>query len=131
MAKHFFYSRQAEAFKKDENGNKIAVMKEVLGEGDEQPTFEPIPGQFEKEIVTYIDSFNIDKVIRTHHVAPDQLVVLLDDGHEITDVVEHKLINPKKPPTQDNVTVVKGRVWVQSEILVKGLEEITALKAIL
>ena len=41
----------------------------------------------------FTDSFNVNKVIRTVMLAEDDLLILLDDFHEITEEIPE--INPK------------------------------------
>lgn len=121
MARFFKYSREVEKLKKDADGKNIPITHEVPQE-DGSIKVEAVPGKFETEKHILKDVFNVDNVVRVHMVEQDHVVVLLNDGHEITDVVDQKLKNPKKPPTRDNVESVKGRVWIQSEISIKGAE---------
>lgn len=129
MAKFFQYSREVEKLKKDAEGKAIPITHEVVAE-DGTVTVENIPGKFETEKHVMKDVFNLDTVVRVHMVEPDHVVVLLNDGHEVTDVVDQKLKNPKKPPTKDNVESIKGRVWIQSEISVKGEDVENLYKAL-
>jgi hypothetical protein len=116
----FHYTREVEKLKKDEAGKPIPILKVVTKE-DGSEVQEPT-GKFETEKQVLNDIFNLESVVRVHMVEPGHVVVLLNDGHEVTDVVEQRLKNPKKPPTPDNVENVKGRVWIQSEISIKGDE---------
>jgi len=113
MAKHFFYTREKQEVKKDENGVAVPLKDEAGA---------VIPGKFETTTVFMKDSFNTDKVIRTHMLTPTHVVVLLEDGHEESQVVNQTLKNKNKPATPDNIEYVKQRVWIQSEISVKGDE---------
>lgn len=100
---HFFYKREAKVAKKDSNGEAIPLK-------DNQGNV--IPGKFETETVFRTDSFNTDKIIRTHMVNEEHVIVLLDDGHESLEQV---------PVREKNKIVQKNqRTWVQSEISVTG-----------
>lgn len=110
MNKHFSYSRKGLVHKLDEQGNKIPKKDETGVE---------VPGQFETEERIYKDSFNLDKVIRTMQISDNNMIVLLDDGHEVTDT-QKALKNPSKGPVANNVVDVKSRIWVQSEIYLEG-----------
>ena len=63
----------------------------------------------------YIDSFNINKVIRTVQMDEGDLLVLLDDIHERA--VETPNINPK---TNKMIGVTRKRDVYQSEIHLHG-----------
>lgn len=116
MSKFFFYTREAEVPKKDDQGNGIPLK-------DEQGNV--IPKKFETEKVKRRDSFNLEKVIRTHMINEEHVIVLLDDGHEEAQDV------PKME--KNKIVQARQRAWVQSEISVRG-EEVnklyTALEAI-
>jgi hypothetical protein len=111
MGRFFFYTREKQVKKTDDQGNAIPLKDE---KGD------VIPNQYETETKKYIDSFNLNKVIRTHVMTENHVVVLLDDGHEESQVIGQKKKNPNKGTTPDNLEEVKQRVWIQSEISVKG-----------
>jgi len=117
MAKHFFYTREVQVVKKDEQGNAIP-LKDEKGE--------VVKGKFETEPAYREDSFNLSKVIRTHMVDDTHVIVLLDDGHEVTEKTP-ELKNPSKPAHPQNIIEVKSRVWVQSEISIKGEEAVQRL----
>jgi hypothetical protein len=70
----------------------------------------------------FIDSFNINKVIRTVQTDRDELLVLLDDIHER--VVESPNINIK---TNKMIGVTRKRDVYQSEIHLTG-EDIVRFK---
>lgn len=70
----------------------------------------------------FIDSFNIDKVIRTVQMDEGDLLVLLDDIHERA--VETPNINPK---TNKMVGITRKRDVYQSEIHLIG-EDIVRFK---
>ena len=70
----------------------------------------------------FIDSFNIDKVIRTVQMDEGDLLVLLDDIHERA--VETPNINPK---TNKMVGITRKRDVYQSEIHLIG-EDIIRFK---
>lgn len=116
MSNHFFYTREKVVKKVDDKGT--AIMKKDENGVDTK--------EFETETKIFVDSFNINKVIRTHMLSEDHVVVLLDDGHEESQVVGQRKKNPNKGSTPDNMEEVKQRVWIQSEISVKG-EEVQAL----
>lgn len=121
MAKHFFYTREKQVVRKGEDGKAIPKK-------DETGTL--VPGEFETDTVYVDDSFNLDKVIRTHMINEESVVVLLDDGHEVTEKVP-ELKNPNKAAHPNNIQEVKQRAWVQSEINIKGAEQIAELHAAL
>jgi len=127
MAKtHFFYERKAFENKLDETGNPIPLTVKKAGATPEDPeTEEVVPGKFVQEEVTYTDSFNTNRVIRTHTVRKGQIVVLLDDGHEETQKTP-VLKNPAKrgPITKADITEEKNRVYLQSEILLVGQDAV-------
>lgn len=116
MVRQFFYSRKTEFYKLDTEGNKIPKTGE---DGV------PIPQQFETEERIFQDSFNKHMVIRSMEF-PDHLIILLNDGHETTDV-QRTLKNPTKPASMTNINEVKTRIWVQSEIRLTG-EDIDRFK---
>lgn len=66
-----------------------------------------------------INSFNLDKVIRTVTLEDKSLLVLLDDIHERA--VETPIINPK---TNKMTGVQRKRDVYQSEIYLKDQEDI-------
>ena len=70
----------------------------------------------------FIDSFNINKVIRTVQMSADDLLVLLDDIHER--VIETPNINTK---TNKMIGVTRKRDVYQSEIHLTG-EDIVRFK---
>lgn len=70
----------------------------------------------------YMDSFNVNKVIRTVAMADDDLLVLLDDIHERT--MEQPNINLK---TNKVTGVIRKRDVYQSEIHLHG-EDIIRFK---
>ncbi len=117
----FKYSKEVKVDKKDEKGNKIPIVEKFtdeVGKITETPT-----GKFETELVVVNDYFNIDKLIRTHAISPTSIIVLLDDGHEVTEVVpklKNKNHDPKKPVRPNDIVEEKQRIWVQSEIELKG-----------
>ena len=122
MSKHFIYTRIDKVYKKDAEGKAIPKMETVeLEDGTKEDR--QIPNQFEIEEIEVKDSFNIDYIIRTHSINKDKIIVLLDDGHEITEKTP-VLRNPKKPAISSNITETKERVWVQSEISITKPEEI-------
>lgn len=120
--KHFFYTRKETVKKLDENGKPIPLTRKVPGEEGKPDVEEPIPGKFVTEVVEYTDSFNTDLVIRTHRVDENKAIVLLSDGHESTETIDYKLKNPKGARVPTNMEPVRGRVWIQSEIVVEGKE---------
>lgn len=63
----------------------------------------------------YIDSFNINKVIRSVQTGDNELLVLIDDIHER--VMETPNINPK---TNKMIGVTRKRDVYQSEIHLYG-----------
>lgn len=69
----------------------------------------------EKEVTeTLWDCFNIDKVIRGHWTAPDQFVIMLDDGHEQADDVQKPKFNAKHQVV--GVEMKRERAWFVSQI---------------
>ena len=116
----FFYDREEKVRKLDETGLPIPITRKIPGVNEGDPEIdEPVPGQFEIETKIRRDSFNIDAVIRSHMVNDDHVIVLLNDGHETTEKVPI-LKNKLKPATPNNIIEEKQRMWVQSEIHLKG-----------
>ncbi len=111
MAKrHFLYGRESEIRKLDEKGQPIPILDE---EGKST-------GKFEMEKVVLHDTLDLTRVIRTHVIKEGEYIVsLLADGHEVTERTP-VLKNKNKPASRDNITEEKSRVWVQSEIHIKG-----------
>ena len=107
---HFLYSRKDFILTKNAEGQPIPILDE---EG------KPLPNQFEKTEILRQDTMNLNKVIRSYRKSDEELIVLLDDGHETTEKVP-ELINPKKGPVMGNIREVKNTMWVQSEILLLG-----------
>lgn len=124
----FFYTREAEETKKDEQGKPIPITMPVK-QADGTTIDVPVDGKFEKEKVLKTDVLNIKNIIRVHMINNNHVVVLLNDGHETTEKTP-QLRNPKKPATPDNIMEVKERIWVQSEISIKG-EEVMKLYSVL
>lgn len=121
----FKYSRKKRVYKKDVDGNHIPLLRTVAKE-DGTTEQVVVPNQFETEEVWATDYINLSLFIRTHELDNGNIIVLLDDGHEVTEVVP-TLKNPKKPYSPSNVTETKQRNWVQSEILLEKPEEIERL----
>ena len=117
----FFFTRKVIVKKLDDNGDPILVTLSVEKEidGIKTQTEEAIPGKFVTEEKTVLDSFNLQKVIRTHTLEDGRVVALLDDGHEETQK-NPTLKNPNKrgPITKADIIEEKTRVWVQSEIVI-------------
>ena len=70
---------------------------------------QPKQGDTDIQWETYIDSFNLNKVIRSYEYEKGKLYVLLDDGHEQAEDV----------PTVDSkgkTVMQRKRNWVSSEI---------------
>lgn len=127
--KSFKYSRKTTVLKKDEEGKPIPKIKELLDhEGNRIQ--EPIPGQFETEDKWLEDRINLDYYIRTHALEDGRVIVLLDDGHEVTEKVP-SLKNKNGRPVPGNIIEEKQRQWVQSEILIAKPEEIEKLYQVL
>lgn len=108
---HFLFTRSETKNKLDEKGQPVFILDE-----NGEPTKD-----VEKITTSLEDSFNVSRVIRTHRLNATTAVILLDDGHEVTEKVP-VLKNPNKkgPITQADVTQAKERVWVQSEITLSG-----------
>lgn len=119
---YFKYSKEVEVTEVNPvSGEPI----KILGEDGITPT-----GKFSKVKVTVQDYFNLNKVIRTHAVSPTQVIVLLDDGHEVTEKVptlKNKNHDPKKPVRPSDIVEEKQRIWVQSEISITDPDDIEAL----
>ena len=73
---------------------------------------QPNEGETELKNEKWIDSFNPNMVIRTAEY-PGELIVLLNDGHEVTE--EFKISDKNGKPE-----VVRKRRWQQSQIVIKG-----------
>ena len=65
-------------------------------------------------VMTLTDHFDIDRVIRSYALNENELIVLLDDGHEDSQYVDVPKANSK------GVEIKKERRWVQSEIVLTG-----------
>lgn len=96
MSRHFFYERKEAKLPKEPNGT---------------PYFE-----------TYIDSFNLDCVIRSYQVDADTLFVLLNDGHEESRVVDGP-VNSKQEPRRE-------RQWIASQIILQGQDIVNFRRAL-
>lgn len=109
--KHFIYHRKEKRNKLDEHGNPIPLL-------DEQGN----PAGFEQEDLVLTDHFDMTRVIRTHSLSPTQCIVLLDDGHEITESVPKLRPGVKKDRGIKPGDIIEKDVvrWVQSEILLEG-----------
>jgi len=131
MAKFFEYSRRKQVIKKDKDGKSIPIL-EKTDKVDEQGNEikEPIPGKFEMEEKIFKDKLNVEKIIRCHELDNGNVIVLLDDGHEVTEKVPIGLKNPKKGMVAGNFIEEKQRQWVQSEILIEK-DEVKAFYALL
>jgi len=108
--KAFKYKREVTVAKKGEDGQPIPRL-------DEHGNV--MEGLYEIEKTIAYDVINLDLVVRSYQMAEDQVLVLLNDGHEVTEK-QRALKNAKRPPTIDNIIEVKERVYVQSEILLTG-----------
>lgn len=71
---------------------------------------------------SFIDSFNMDSVVRSYEYERNKVLVMLNDGHEESREVENAA-PPKKGAAPE-----RRRVWVVSEIY---LEEMTLLVSVL
>ncbi len=119
--KLFFYSREQKVKKLDENGKAIPITIPVVKEVDGKETrVDEATGQFVQETKIRRDSFNVESVLRSYMISDDHIIVILNDGHEESQVVDQTLINAKKPPTKDNIKTDKARVFVASEISLSG-----------
>lgn len=132
MAKKFFpYTREEQKVKLDENGKGVPLTETKKDEAGVE-TKENIPGKFETEIVIRQDILDIQRVIRCHMIAEDHAVVLLHDGHETTEVKPILKNKNKRPPYNTNdFAEEKQRIWVQSEIHIKGKSEVERLYDVL
>ncbi len=125
----FRYSRKKLVLKKDAEGNPIPLIEKLIThkeDGTETVEEKVIPGRFETEEKWATDYINLGLFIRTHELENGNIIVLLQDGHEVTEKVP-VLKNPKKPATRDNISEEKQRQWVQSEILLEKEEDIEKL----
>jgi len=95
------------------------MTQEVYTDLESRKTKQTMTNQFfytrKEEDKEFLDSFNINKVIRTVQTGEDELLVLLDDIHER--VVETPNINPK---TNKMIGVTRKRDVYQSEIHLHG-----------
>ena len=96
----FSYTRSKEVAKTDETG-KVILKKDAEGK--------EIPGQAETETKNYIDHFNLDYVLRTFSVEEDHIIVLLDDGHEVTEKVP--VLKNKSLPARPNNIVEESKIY--------------------
>lgn len=114
--KFFSYTREVKVKKLDESGNPIPKQVDV------DPTKivqEAKPIEYETETKYFEDFFDIERVIRGVSTKENQMVILLDDGHEVTEATP-RLKDPRKAATPSNVQYEKQRNWVQSEITLTG-----------
>jgi|ERR1044072_4859646 hypothetical protein len=116
--KFFTYTREVKQKKLDEKGLPIPIIKEKK-EGEETDPKKPEAVEFEMETKTFEDFFDLERVIRGLTVEENKIVILLDDGHEVTEQIP-KLKDPRKQPTPSNIVYEKQRNWVQSEIILTG-----------
>jgi hypothetical protein len=102
------------------------TTQEVYTDLESRKTKQSMTNQFfytrKEDEKLFFDSFNINKVIRTVMIDPNDLLVLLDDIHER--VVETPNINPK---TNKMIGVTRKRDVYQSEIHLTG-DDITRFK---
>lgn len=103
MGKHFIYSKTVQALKVDDQGSPIPLKNDKD---------EVIKGKFETEDKILKDSFNSDYVLRTYAKSDNEVIVLLDDGHEET----HKMQAIEK----NKIVEKNQRSWLQSEIQLQG-----------
>jgi hypothetical protein len=120
----FEYSYRREVPKRDENGKLIPLMRDVK---KEDGTIEKIahPGKFEMQEKWFTDFMNLDLYIRTYTNDDDSIIVLLRDGHEVTQKTPTIKGMTKKGP---EIVEQKERVWMQSEILIEKPEEVEKLR---
>lgn len=62
----------------------------------------------------YVDSFNVNSVVRSFQADDNQLYVLLDDGHEESREV------PEYSNTGREKGIKRERQWIVSQILLEG-----------
>lgn len=102
----FFYPREIEFMRNVENPAEGAPKQEVVKK-------------------TIWECFNINKVIRGVYTQPDVFTVLLDDGHEETQLVKKPLLDNKDNPLKNKdgtirTVEVKERSWYISQIELTG-----------
>lgn len=124
---NFEYSYKREILKKDENGKAIPLFTEITKE-DGTIEKQKVPGKFETEIKWFQDFINLNLFIRTYTNDDGTIVVLLHDGHEVTQKTPTIKGMTKKGP---EIVEEKARVWLQSEIYIEKPEEIEKLKEVL
>jgi hypothetical protein len=71
---------------------------------------------------SFIDSFNMDCVVRSYEYERNKVLVMLNDGHEESREVENTA-PPKKGTAPE-----RRRVWVVSEIYLEG-NDVTRFRA--
>lgn len=94
------------------NKNQFFYKRVTYGpkkEGEEKP-----------DEIVWEDSFNMNKVIRSMSFK-DDLVILLDDGHEASEEVPVK-------NKRGGIDYQRQRMWVQSEIHLKDPEDMKRYK---
>lgn len=127
--KAFSYERKETVNKKDENGKVIPLTQKTKiqkEDGTEEEVDQPVPGKFVTEDKWVKDVMNLDYFIRVHALTDGRVVVLLDDGHEVTEKVP-TLKNKNGRPVPGNIIEEKQRQWIQSEILIAKPEDVERL----
>lgn len=79
-------------------------------------------GEEKPEEFVWTDSFNLDKVIRSMEFK-GEVVVLLDDGHDMTEEVPVK-------NKMGKVEYQRQKIWAQSEIHLKDPEDIKRFREV-
>ena len=69
------------------------------------------------KVIEYLDSFNLEEVLRTVQNEDGTLLVALKDGHEESRQVGWEPAKGKSAPTP-----IKARIWVQSRITLEGAD---------
>lgn len=114
----FIYNREEKYYKQVEKDGKKERVEILDSEG--KPT-----GQYEIEIHSFKDAFNMNKVVRTYMVSEELVIVLLDDGHEESrPVQENPMTAMTTKKTGKKVEETRRREWIVSEIQISGKDQV-------
>lgn len=117
MLKFFSYTKTKQEVKTNEKGE---VIYKLDGEGN------PIKTEPELLETHVTDWFNLNLIIRVWSIEKDHAIVLLNDGHEESQVIP--VLKKDKKPNADSFQ--RQRKYIQTEIELKG-EDVKRLHTVL